>query len=55
LNSFKHPVTDFTATIGGKGQLEFPNNTLTQSIAWDVQKSKECPNINVRVPGQRRL
>ena len=55
LDSCKHPTTDFTATIGGKGQLEFPNNTLTQSTVWDVRKSKECPNINVRGAPMSRM
>ena len=40
-------MTDFTAGDDGKGQLEFPNNTLTQSTVRDAWKTKNCPIINV--------
>jgi len=48
-------MTELTAGDDGKGQLEFPHNTLTQSTVGDARKTKSCPNINVGCGGIRRM
>ncbi len=54
LELMQHPTTDLGATCGGDARLEFPTNTLTQSLVRDAGKTQNCPNINGEVRCQRR-
>jgi hypothetical protein len=55
LEIMQTPHDGFRRRDDGKGQLEFPNNTLSHSNVCGGPKTRNCPIINVGRETMRQM